>query len=313
MIRSYPHAEAPWPGAIWIDLWNASDEERAEVERITGLRVPDPSRHQRDRDLQPRVSGGRRHVPVDSLPASGGAHESLTAAGFVLTERLLLTLRFSENPVFDALYASCVKTGPHSACDVFLRLLEALIDRAADTLEHASAELDALSHRAFHAEEGHKRSVKRASEKLRRTLRKLGRMGDSISQIRDTLLGLGRIAAFVSETGNRVLSVDEMPRLKAVRADITSLNDYQAHLLGKVQFLLDATLGFINIEQNDIVKTLTIVSVVGVPPVLVAGIYGMNFKFMPELDWSAGYPLALLLMVVTGLLPLAWFKWRGWM
>ena len=101
--------------------------------------------------------------------------------------------------------------------------------------------------------------------------------------------------------------------LPDISADITSLNDYQQHLSGKVQFLLDATLGFISIEQNDVVKALTIVSVVGVPPVLVAGIYGMNFQRMPELHWVFGYPFALLLMLVTGLLPLAWFKWRGWM
>jgi len=84
-------------------------------------------------------------------------------------------------------------------------------------------------------------------------------------------------------------------------------------LSGKVQFLLDATLGFISIEQNDVVKTLTIVSVVGVPPVLIAGVYGMNFRVMPELGWHYGYPFALLLMVVTGLAPLLWFKRRGWM
>ena len=187
------------------------------------------------------------------------------------------------------------------------------MDRAADTLEHCSAELDGLSHRAFHAEKVHRRAQKSASEKLRGTLRKLGQMGDRISQIRDTLLGFGRIAAFVCETGNTIVSTDERPRLLAVRADISSLNDYQQHLSGKVQFLLDATLGFISIEQNDVVKALTIVSVVGVPPVLIGGIYGMNFEHMPELHWVFGYPFALLLMLVTGLLPLVWFKWRGWM
>jgi magnesium transporter len=157
------------------------------------------------------------------------------------------------------------------------------------------------------------RALKTVSEKLRGTLRKLGQIGDHISQIRDTLLGFGRIAAFVCETGNTVVTADERPRLLAVRADIGSLNDYQQHLSGKVQFLLDATLGFISIEQNDVVKALTIVSVVGVPPVLVAGVYGMNFVHMPELHWLFGYPFALLLMMLTGLLPLVWFKWRGWM
>jgi len=313
MIRSYPPLEAPWAGAIWLDLCNASDEERAEVERVTGLRVPTkPAISEIETSSRVFTENDAMYLSTP-LPASGDARESLTAAGFVLTQRLLLTVRFADNSVFDALHKSCVKTGPHSACEVFLRILEALVDRSADTLEHTSAELDALSQRAFHSDGSHLREVKQASDSLRQALRKLGQMGDFISQIRDTLLGLGRIAAFVVETGEALLVAEDIPRLKAVRADIGSLNDYQSHLSGKVQFLLDATLGFINIEQNEIVKTLTIVSVVGVPPVLVAGIYGMNFKFMPELGWHLGYPFALALMVVSGFLPLAWFKWRGWM
>jgi magnesium transporter len=243
------------------------------------------------------------------LPAATKSTEPLTVAGFVLTQRLLITVRFTKNPVFDAVYDACAAEQYVPACDVFLRLLEALVDRSADTLEHASADLDAVSQHAFHAEGSHRKP----SNALRQGLRRLGQMGDWLSQIRDTLLGLGRIAAFVCETGDHVLQHEDVPRIKAVRADILSLNDYQLHLSGKVQFLLDATLGFINIEQNDIVKTLTIVSVVGVPPVLVAGIYGMNFHYMPELSWHYGYPLALVLMVVTGLAPLIWFKWRGWM
>lgn len=313
MIRSFPHAESPWAGAIWIDLIHGTDEERAEVERITGLRVPTESAVS-EIETTSRVYMENDAMYMSSpLPASGDAREPMSAVGFVLTKKVLITVRFSQNPVFEALYASCVKSGPHSACDVFLRVLEALVDRSADTLEHTSAELDALSHKAFHAEHTHRKEVKAASELLRGMLRKLGQMSDWISQIRDTLLGLGRLAAFVKETGEHVLDPPDVPRLKAIRADIGSLNDYQAHLAGKIQFLLDATLGFINIEQNDIVKTLTIVSVVGVPPVLVGGIYGMNFKYMPELDWHLGYPFALALMVITGLLPIAWFKWRGWM
>ena len=101
--------------------------------------------------------------------------------------------------------------------------------------------------------------------------------------------------------------------MKAIRSDVVSLTDYEAHLAGKVQFLLDATLGFINVEQNEIVKTLTIASVVGIPPVLVAGVYGMNFRSMPELGWPLGYPMALGLIVVSALVPLWWFKRRGWM
>jgi magnesium transporter len=97
-----------------------------------------------------------------------------------------------------------------------------------------------------------------------------------------------------------------------VRQDIASLNDYDAHLVNKVQLMLDATLGLINIEQNNIIKVLTVVSVVGVPPTLVASMYGMNFHNMPELDWAWGYPYGLTLIALSAILPVAWFKWRGW-
>ena len=312
MLRSYPEAQEPWSNATWLDLCDASEEERAAVERATGLRVPDQSAV-REIETTSRVYTENNALYLSTpIPASPNASEPLSAVGFVLTRRVLISVRFSENPVFDSLFQGCAGDLSRSACEVFMRIMEALVDRAADTLEHCSMQLDELSHRAFHSERA-KRTLKTMSEKLRATLRKLGQIGDHISQIRDTLLGFGRIAAFVCESGQAVLSAEERPRLLAVRADISSLNDYQQHLSGKVQFLLDATLGFISIEQNDVVKALTIVSVVGVPPVLVAGVYGMNFTHMPELHWLYGYPFALLLMLVTGLLPLAWFKWRGWM
>ncbi|HET7541495.1 MAG TPA: magnesium transporter CorA family protein [Polyangiaceae bacterium] len=313
MLRNYPEGGQPQPDAIWIDLCNASDAERAEVQRVTGLRVPDQSAV-REIETTSRVYTENDALYLSTpLPASEGASEPLSAVGFVLTRRVLISVRFSTDAVFDSLFRGCQGTPPHSAREIFLRILEALVDRAADTLEHCSSQLDEESHRAFHADKQRRRAPKTVSEKLRGTLRRLGQIGDHISQIRDTLLGFGRIAAFVCETSNGLIAADERPRLLAVRADISSLNDYQQHLSGKVQFLLDATLGFISIEQNDVVKALTIVSVVGVPPVLVAGIYGMNFAHMPELHWRFGYPFALLLMLVTGLLPLLWFRWRGWM
>ncbi len=313
MLRSYPEAQEPWSDATWLDLCRASESERSAVERATGLHVPNEA-DVREIETTSRVYTENNALYLSTpIPASPDASEPLSAVGFVLTRRVLISVRFADNPVFDSLFHGCQAGGPHSACDVFMRIMEALVDRAADTLEHCSAQLDELSHRAFHSERVRRRALKTESEKLRATLRKLGQIGDHISQIRDTLLGFGRIAAFVCETGNTVVNADERPRLLAVRADISSLNDYQLHLLGKVQFLLDATLGFISIEQNDVVKALTIVSVVGVPPVLVGGIYGMNFEHMPELHWVFGYPFALLLMLVTGLLPLVWFKWRGWM
>jgi magnesium transporter len=313
MLRSHPKGEPPWPDAAWIDLVTASDQERAEVERATKLHVPTFA-EVTEIESSSRVFArdGAFYLSMP-LPAVGDARAPLSAVGFVLGERVLITARFSSHPVFDSVFEGCQKREGLGAREIFLWLIEGLVDRAADSLEHASAKLDTLSESAFRADQDGLRSRTSANQSLRQALRQLGSIGNWISQIRDTLLGMNRIASFVAESGERTLAAEHHARLKAIRADVASLADYEGHLSNKVQFLLDATLGFISIEQNDIVKTLTITSVVGIPPVLVAGIYGMNFQRMPELSWRFGYPFALVLIVVTGLLPILWFKRRGWM
>jgi magnesium transporter len=147
---------------------------------------------------------------------------------------------------------------------------------------------------------------------LRETLITLGRVGDLVSHIRESQVGAGRIVPYLETTTSAWLPKDLHGRMHTLRRDIASLNDFDTHLNDKLQFLLDATLGFINIAQNNVMKVLTVVSVVGIPPVLVAGIYGMNFKFMPELEWAWGYPYGLAMIVVTALIPLAIFRWRNW-
>jgi magnesium transporter len=313
MLRSHPKSDAPWTNAAWIDLVDATDEERAAVERATKLHVPTFT-EVTEIESSSRVFSKDGSIYLSMpLPATGDARAPLSAVGFVLGERVLLTARFSRHPVFDSVFEGCEKRDGLGAREIFLWIIEALVDRAADSLEHASAKLDALSEATFHAEPEPKGARKRTDRSLRHGLRLLGVTGSWISQIRDTLLGMNRIASFVAESGDKTLSPEHASRLKAIRADVVSLADYEGHLSNKVQFLLDATLGFINIEQNDTVKTLTVASVVGIPPVLIAGIYGMNFQHMPEYAWRLGYPFALGLMVVTGLLPLVWFKRRGWM
>ena len=147
---------------------------------------------------------------------------------------------------------------------------------------------------------------------LRDVLQTVGRAGDLISRMRDTLLGVGRIVPYLREAAEEFLPPDLRTRLRTLRQDISSLNDYDGHLTNKVQFLLDATLGFISIAQNNIMKVFTITSVAGIPPVLIAGIWGMNFKHMPELDWGLGYLMALTVIALSAVAPLYWFRRRGW-
>ncbi|HEY4184216.1 MAG TPA: magnesium transporter CorA family protein [Polyangia bacterium] len=315
MLNVSPNPDAPLTEAVWIDLLEPDDEERKRVEQATKLRLPTKG------DLEEIESSSRvftegevAYLSTPVLMTTDCMKGGVTSIGFVLSPTRLITLRFARVTAFDSVVAVPADAPARTARDVFLKLMEAIIEHTADALEHASSELESISRAAFHVEGGRRqRKVARASEMLRAALRKLGRMGDGLSHVRDTLLGLGRIAAFTHDNAREAQSAADLARSKAIRGDITSLNDYQAHLSSKVQFLLDATLGFISIEQNDVVKTLTVVSVVGVPPVLIAGIYGMNFKYMPELGWTFGYPYALALMLVSALLPLAWFKWRGWL
>jgi magnesium transporter len=187
-----------------------------------------------------------------------------------------------------------------------------MVDRGADVLELLGAELNKVSKSVFRGDPSRPKHMVRSNNVLRRALTAVGTTGDRLALARDALLGIGRIAPFVLSLGEDWIVPEFKARLEAITKDIISLNDYEAHLSSKVQFLLDAILGFITIQQNDLFKVLTIVSVVGIPPTLVAGIYGMNFKYMPELNWVGGYPFGLAVIVLSGLIPLVWFKWRGW-
>jgi magnesium transporter len=313
MLTKIPGSAGGLSDAVWIDLFEPSDEERADVERATSLEVPTKEA------INEIESSSRVFARADALylstPVIVGtncASDVLTTLGFVLSPKRLVTVRFSRVVALDKVLTSPSGAAEPNAGDTFLKVLEAIIDQAADTLEHGSTALDQISTSAFRREGQRSASFANASKGLHDALRQLGRLNEGLSHIRDTLLGFARITAFVADSDFKRRLKDGEQRLHALRTDISSLNDYQAHLANKVQFLLDATLGFINIQQNDIVKALTIVSVVGVPPVLIAGVYGMNFKAMPELEWPLGYPFALILIVVSALAPLAWFKWRDW-
>ncbi len=302
------HPDADLARAVWIDLCEPTIEELTRVRAATGLRIPDLGQiSEIESSSRLACENGAYYLSTPLVASRNSGPLVLTPVGFVLSQRVLLTVRYGPLLSFDAAHEA-FRAQAQSAEDVFLRILEIVVDRSADKLERAGAECDELSRGAF-------RNSGRAlrSAELRAALARIGAVADHASLVRDGLLGLGRIAGYVTESGHEGAPAVNAARVKAIRTDVASLTDYEAHLSGKIQFLLDATLGFINIEQNEIVKTLTIASVVGIPPVLVAGIYGMNFRIMPELSWSFGYPMAVALIVVSALLPLVWFKRRHWM
>ncbi len=313
-IEPEAHAAEELADGVWIDLLRPNDAERSLAERATSLRVPamaDLSEIESSSRLA--TEGGALYLsaPMHYLDTDGTSHT--TPIGFVLSDKYLMTVRFTTAPVFET-YARRFRGHPDrppSSVAAFLGLLEAMVDRLADVLEHLGAQLDVISRRVFKPEVKGAR-LSKTDVQLRATLRSIGRVGERLSNLRDSLLGMQRIVLYTAETASPWLPSKQRPRLKTLRQDIASLTDYDAQLANKVQFLLDATLGFINIEQNNGIKILTVVSVVGVPPTLVASIYGMNFKWIPELQWEYGYLYGLAVIAASGIIPLIWFKKRGW-
>jgi magnesium transporter len=317
--RATEAAQAKMPSEIvWVDLLSPDADEIAFVEQTTGLVVPSIEElSEIESSSRLRATNGALYLSAPLVRRGVDDGPVATVVGFVLTPERLITVRFAELPSFAEVQTRTLPTdaAPLTSVGLFCDLVEAVVDRLADALERISAELDDLSHRLFRAGPTvplkQRRSAAESAD-LRLSLRRVGHNGDLASKIRDSLLGIGRIVPFVLSLGADWLPADVKPRLETSHQDVASLNDYDAHLVNKVQLLLDATLGLINIEQNNIIKVLTIVSVVGVPPTLVASIYGMNFKQMPELDWAWGYPYGLAMIAVSAVLPLLWFKWRGW-
>ncbi|WP_159011015.1 magnesium transporter CorA family protein [Bradyrhizobium sp. S69] len=322
MLKMYRSQGGDWttagtelpPEIIWIDLLNPTPDEVRFVEAGVKIRVPtEAALSEIEASSRLRLD---HHVlylssPVVTLDASGEAH--LTPVGFVITATVLVTVRFFTSPAFDSVAAridgdDSLKNG---MC-VFTSLLEAVVDRGADVLEHLGATADELARSVFKGGLKQSKGPVRSTRKLREALANVGVLADRLAKARDVLLGAGRVASYADDVGREWITASSRIRLEAVSKDVVSLSDYESRLSDKIQLLLDAVLGFINIEQNDLFKILTIVSVVGIPPTLLAGIWGMNFKNMPELNWEWGYALAWIAIIASGLLPLLWFKLRGW-
>jgi len=195
---------------------------------------------------------------------------------------------------------------------IMLGLLEALVDRVADALERAGARIDVISHEVFRPAAS-KRSAK--ARNLQSVIENIGREGEFLGLTRESLVSINRLSAYhlaASENEHRT-DKESRVRLRLVQRDVGSLSDHATYLTGKNQFMLDATLGLINLEQNQIIKIFSIAAVCLMPPTLVASVYGMNFKHMPELDWEFGYPMSLVLMIIAAILPYLYFKRRGWL
>jgi magnesium transporter len=331
MLRHFPCA----PGGPdsdaggWIDLFEPGSEERSQLQRDYHISIPSREALQEiEASSRLRVEGQVLYLSMP-LGIRDEAHGlAPVPLGFILTPSLLVSLRYRALRAFDTVAAQLQDRPATGSAAVFSALVDAMVDNSADMLEQLASDLAMVSLHTFGdagqvaALMGERTPPKRIagaassrrgviSRELRESLRAVGAAGDLLSSTRESLLGLQRITRYVEDMGAWIPE-EVKARLASARADLNSLVDFESHLSGKTQFLLDAVLGFINTEQNDIFKVLTIVSVVGIPPTLIASMYGMNFHGMPELSWRWGYPYGLTLIALSIVLPIVWFKRRGW-
>jgi magnesium transporter len=303
--------------SAWIDLVTPTAEEESAVEAALGIDVPTKDEMQ-DIATSSRLyqEGMALFMTATILTRSDTSHPEASAVTFILTPERLITVRYAE-PLAFANFRKRRDANPAAfatGTSVFQGLLDAVVERIADILENVGAGLEALSLEVFAS----RADARSAGRDYKEMLTRLGRYSDLASKTRESLLSMARLCWFYQEADKSGLAAQhDQPALDAhvttVNRDIAALSDHAAFLSGKIAFLLDATLGLINVEQNAIIKIVSVAAVVFLPPTLVASIYGMNFQHMPELAWPLGYPLAILVMIASAILPFYWFKRKSWL
>jgi magnesium transporter len=300
--------------AVWIDLVRPTPAEDRAVERLAGIAVPTREDMQ-EIEISSRlyVENGARYMTATLMCATDTDHPRTAAVTFILAGHRLVTVRYDEPKPFMLVEHKLARACPPGISGemVLIELLDAVIDRNADILERAGNDMETISHAIFEPNSAARSGpAKRYSDNLIA----IGRKGDLTSKVRESLVSIGRVVTFVAAAVDGVKwSKDMREQLKTMQRDVTSLTDHASYLASKITFVLDAMLGIVNLEQNNIIKLFSVMAVVMMPPTLIASIYGMNFKFMPELEWQYGYPLAVLAMLLAAVGPYQFFKWKKWL
>ncbi len=299
--------------AVWFDLVNPNLQEDKIVEGQVGIAIPTREEMQ-EIEVTSRlyVENGARYMTATLMCQSDSDTPKTTPVTFILSGHRLITVRYDDPRPFMivgnklARLCSPAVTGE----SVLMDLLDAVIDRAADILERVGSEVDQVSHDIFEPEEERSDRTRSYNE----ILKIIGRKGDLASKVRESLVSIGRLLLYLANEADSMRWAKE-PRaqLRGMQRDVHSLSDHAAYLSNKIQFLLDAMLGMVTIEQNNVIKIFSVAAVALMPPTLIASIYGMNFHHMPELDWRWGYPIAIVLMIVAAALPYYFFKWKKWL
>ena len=300
------------PDAVWIDLLSPTNEERRKVNAAVGMEMPTRA-DMEEIEVSSRLYQEDGGIFLTALILSNMETDSPVAdvVSFVLTHDKLITIRYIDPQPFKTFAARCERgsANPQRAEMVLMNLLDVIIDRMADVLERAGADIETISKDIFQPNDGKIMQSKDFQDVLRR----LGRKHDLTGKMRESLLSFSRVLSFLTPAMDGKPNKDVRTHIKTLTRDVQSLQDHTSFLGSKLNYLLDATLGLINIDQNNIIKIMSVAAIVFLPPTLMASIWGMNFQNMPELHSVIGYPIALVLIVISGILPYVWFKRRGWL
>ena len=292
---------------IWVDLTDPNDEERDWVRSIYGVTLPDED-EVKDIEASARYyegDNGDLHLRSDFLLEEDEGESRVVTVAFILARNMLFSMHNDDLPVF-RLVRMRARSRPGSIGDfkdVLLDLYATDVEYSADALEGIYLNLEEVSRSVLQKEF----SDQDAAE----SLSAMAREEDLNGRIRRNMMDTRRAVSFLMR--GRLLSSDQFDDARQILRDIESLDGHTAFLFDKINFLMDATVGFININQNKIIKIFSVASVAFLPPTLIASIYGMNFRVLPELDWSLGYPFALVLMIASAVTPFWYFRRRGWL
>ncbi|MBA3710521.1 MAG: magnesium transporter CorA family protein [Planctomycetes bacterium] len=295
--------------AVWLDLVDITRDEEILVEKLMGIDIPTRAEMQ-EIEVSSRLyrQGPVSYMTATHLIKTETENPETSAVTFILCRDRLVTLRYAEPWSFRTFAQRAGKSGAVTAEHVFVHLMEITVERLADLLELVSIELEHLSQQIFRRRQGD------VEVDLQRAIFKIGTCGNIGGKVRESLLDKNRVVTFSEQATQDWMSPDARSRLKAAQHDIQSLSDHATFTASKINFLLDATLGLISMEQNRIIKIFSIAAVIFMPPTLVASIYGMNFKRgMHELEWKYGYEFALGLILLSVIITLWFFKRKKWL
>jgi magnesium transporter len=301
------------PTAVWIDLLEPTPEEERAVEAALNIDVP-TREEMKEIETSNRLyeDNGALYMTATVAAKVDTDQPVSTAVTFILVGGRLVTNRYLDTRPFQQFisYAEKHPAACHNAIAVLAGLMEAFTERIADVLEHVGTDLDSISANIFARSGKHTPN----SRDLRSLIERIGFNGDLNSRARESLVSLGRLLMFAQQSSHVQMSTEQRNRFRSISGDVTAMSDHTSFQGSKVSFLLEATLGLISVEQNNIIKIFSVAAVLFLPPTLIASIYGMNFQLLPDLPGTySNFLFSLLLMVGSMGLTYALFKRKGWL